>query len=62
MGGDEVHARAADEAGDEGVAGALVEFLGRADLLDAAVAQHHDAVGQRHGLDLVVRDVDHGGA
>ena len=28
-------------------------------LLDPAVAQEHDAVGHRHRLDLVVRDVDH---
>ena len=32
----------------------------RAHLLDAAVLEHHDAVGQRHGLDLIVRDIDHG--
>ncbi len=31
----------------------------RADLLDLAGAQHDDLVGQRHRLDLVVRDVDH---
>ena len=29
-------------------------------LLDQAVLQQHDAVGQRHRLDLVVGDVDHG--
>src|SRR3546814_13437044 len=39
----------------------VVELQGRADLLDPAGAQHHDLVGQRHGLDLVVGDVDHGG-
>ncbi len=39
-------------------AGLVVELQRRADLLDRAVAQHDHAVGQRHRLDLVVRDVD----
>ena len=39
----------------------LVELQRRAHLLDAADRQHDDAVGQRHGLHLVVRHVDHGG-
>ena len=39
----------------------LVELHGRADLLHHAVLQHHDAVGHGHGLDLVVRHIDHGG-
>ncbi len=37
-------------------------MLGRADLLDDAPAHHHDPVAQGHGLDLVVRHVDGGGA
>ena len=36
----------------------VVELQRRADLLDAPVLQHDDAVGHRHRLDLVVRDVD----
>ena len=32
-----------------------------ADLLDDAAAQDDDLVGQRHRLDLIVGDVDHGG-
>ena len=40
--------------------GVLVELARRADLLDGAVAQHDDLVGQRHRLDLVVGHVDHG--
>ena len=43
---------------DEQVGRAVVELQRRADLLDRAVAQHHDAVGQRHRLDLVVGHVD----
>jgi hypothetical protein len=38
------------------------KLLRRADLLDDAVVHDHHAVGQRHRLDLVVRDVDRGGA
>jgi zinc and cadmium transporter len=56
-----VHRRRADEAGDEAVGRAVVELQRRADLLDAAVVHHDDAVGHGHGLDLVVRDVDRGG-
>ena len=40
----------------------MVELIGRADLLDDALVHDHHAVGQRHGLDLVVGDVDRGGA
>ena len=60
--GEEVHARRADEAGDEEVGGAVVEVERRADLLDGAAVHGDDAVGQRHRLDLVVGDVDRGGA
>ena len=57
---EEVHLRAADEAGDEAVDRVVVEVERRADLLDAAAVQHHDLVGHGHRLDLVVGDVDHG--
>ena len=55
---DEVHRRRADERRDEQVRGVRVEVLRRVDLLQHAVAQHRDAVAERHRLDLVVRDVD----
>jgi hypothetical protein len=58
---DQVHGRAADEARDEGVLGAVVEVERRAGLGDVAVLHHHDAVGHGHGLDLVMGDVDGGG-
>ena len=51
----------ADEPGDELVRGMVVELERRADLLDHAVAQDDDLVGEGHRLDLVVGDVDHGG-
>src|SRR3954454_1537689 len=56
-----VHRRRADETGDELVVRPVVQFKGRADLLDDAVMHHHDLVGHGHGLDLVVGDVDGGG-
>ena len=60
--GHEIHRRRADEARDEPRRRLVVEVVGRADLLDPAVVHHHDPVGQRHRLDLVVGDVDRGGA
>src|ERR1700755_1276381 len=55
-----VHLWAAYELCDKDVAGPRVKLARRTDLLDPAIAQHHDPVGQRHCLDLVVGDVDHG--
>ena len=40
----------------------VVDVLGRVVLHLVARAQDHNAVGQRHGLDLVVGDIDDGGA
>ena len=57
--GEEVHARRPYEARNEEVVGVVVEFQRPAGLLDLAVAQHDDLVGQGHRLDLVVGDVDH---
>jgi hypothetical protein len=50
----------AEEVGDRGAARSAVDLVGRADLDDAAVLHHRDAVGQRERLLLVVRDVDGG--
>jgi hypothetical protein len=44
----------------EQVAGLLVEFPGRGDLLQFALLQHRHAVPEGHGLRLVVRDIDGG--
>ena len=54
------HVGAADELGDESAGRALVYFGRSADLLDPAVRQDGNAVGQRQSLGLVVRDVDRG--
>ena len=50
----------AHEAGDERVARLLVELARRAFLRDHRLVHHDDAVGHRHRLGLVVRDVDDG--
>ena len=36
----------------------VVDLVRRADLLDMARPHHHDPLGQRHRLDLVMGDVD----
>src|SRR5689334_14598502 len=52
------HVARADEARHEARVRPVVYVLGRADLLDAPGVHHHDAVGHRHGLELVVGHVD----
>ncbi len=54
-----IHPRAAEERGDEAIAGPLVERLRIGHLLQAAVAQDRDPLAQGHRLAGVVRDVDH---
>jgi len=55
---EEVHRGLADEAGDEDVGRFVVTLHRRADLLETAAVEDGDAVGHRHRLRLVVRDVD----
>ena len=52
----------ADEAGHEFGARVVVDFRGRADLLDLAFVHHRDAVGHTQGLLLVVGDKNKGDA
>ena len=40
----------------------MVQLHGRTDLLDTPTVEHHNAVRQGHGLDLVMRHVNHGRA
>ena len=54
----EVHRRAADEAGHETVDRAVVEFLRRADLLEATFVHDRDTGAHGHGFDLIVGHVD----
>ena len=58
LGVDEVHRRAADEAGHEQVRRIVVERLGGADLLELALSHQRYTVAERHRLDLIVSDVD----
>ena len=60
--GNEVHRRRADKTRDKARGWLVIELVRRADLLDPAMVHHHHAVGERHGLDLVVGHVDGGGA
>ena len=55
---DEVHGGRADEAGDEEIGRPVVQGLRAVDLLQQAAAQDAHAVAERHGLALVVGDVD----
>ena len=57
----DVHARRADETGDEDVGRLLVEPQRGVALLEDPVPEHRHPVAHRHGLDLVVGDVDGGG-
>ena len=52
----------AHEGRGEAGAGSSVDPFGRARVLDPPVARDHAQIGQRHGLLLVVGDVDEGGA
>ena len=52
----------AQELRDEQRLGLLVEPARLGDLAELAGAEHGDAIGHGHRLDLVVRDIDHGDA
>ena len=54
---EDVHAGIADEACHEQVGRAGVQVRGRGHLLQAAGAQHRHARSERHGLDLVMGDI-----
>ncbi len=52
----------ADEGGDEGGGGIVVDVAALGDLLDHAVAHHRDMVGHGERLALIVGDIDEGDA
>ncbi len=58
----EVHARAADEARHVHVHRVVVDFPRWRNLLQDAILHDRDPVAHGHRLDLVVRDIDEGGA
>ena len=55
-----IHRRRSDEACDEAIARGMIEIERASDLLDAALVQHHDAIGHGHGLNLIMGHIDHG--
>ncbi len=55
---DRQHDRLADEGMNESGRRVVVDFLGRADLLDLALVHHHHAVGDFQRFFLIVRDED----
>src|SRR5262249_17232946 len=57
----EIHRGTADKRSDEPVGRLLVHLKRRPDLLQRSIQHDDDAVGHRHGFDLVVRDIDGGG-
>ena len=59
---DEVHLRRAEERGDELRPRVLVDLERGALLLHEAAVQDPERVGERHRLDLIVRDVERGRA
>ncbi|WP_374690057.1 pentapeptide repeat-containing protein [Frankia sp. AvcI1] len=58
----DVHRRAADEGGHEAGGGPVVDLVGGADLLQAALAEDGDAIPHGHRLGLVMGDEQRGGA
>ena len=58
----EVHLGAADEAGNEDVAGVIVQVLRSIDLLDDAITHNNDAVAHGHSFGLVMGNIDEGGS
>ena len=55
----DVHTGRPDEMPDERMRRPFEELLRRADLHDFAVMHHHDRVGERERLGLVVRHIEH---
>ncbi|KPW58902.1 Uncharacterized protein ALO80_05922 [Pseudomonas caricapapayae] len=53
----QVHGRGANEASDENARGLIVDVSGRADLFDMAFVEDHHALGEGHGLGLIVGNV-----
>ena len=60
--GGEIHRRGADEAGNELVGRLIVQLERLSHLLHHAVLHDDDPVAQRHGLDLIVGNINGGGA
>src|SRR6266700_2784216 len=58
----QIHGRGTEKGGDESVGGIVVDLRGSTELAHHALVENHDAVAHGHGFDLIVGDVDGGGA
>ena len=58
MGLEDVHGGRADEPGDEHAGRLRIDFHRRVDLLRLAFIHDDETVGERHGFDLIVRDIE----
>ena len=58
----DIHHRRSDKLRHEQVDGFGIDLFRGADLLQPPLMHHHDAVSQRHRLDLIVRHIDRGRA
>src|SRR6266702_1627720 len=58
----QIHGRGTEKSGDESVGGIVIDFGRSAELAHHALVENHDAVAHGHGFDLIVGDVDGGGA
>nr|GEX10615.1 hypothetical protein [Tanacetum cinerariifolium] len=56
---EKAHLRRAEEPCDEQVGRVMIKLQRRPDLFDATAVEHDHLVGQGHGFDLIVGDVDH---
>src|SRR5438477_4361701 len=56
----EVHRRRADEVRNEERRRPIIDVARARDLLDDTVVHHGDHIGHRHGLELIVGDIDRG--
>ena len=57
---EEIHRRHTDQRGDEAIGGPAVEGQGVGHLLQAPLAEDRHPLAQRHGLGLIVGDIDGG--
>src|SRR5436305_14952982 len=55
---EKVHGWRANKSCDKQIGGMIIQFLGRTYLLNNAPIQHHDTSAHRHGLCLIMCDID----
>ncbi|CAH0305944.1 hypothetical protein SRABI106_03900 [Rahnella aquatilis] len=58
----QIHLRRTDKLRHKLIGRLVVQLQRRAHLLDVALIEHHNTVGKRHRLDLIVGDINNGDA